>query len=399
LLAQNQVTRDLPMVYGILASVHLTEKQPRLAIQMAEKAYSMAQEMGDNKTWFLEMTSTLYQAHKDVGDYQAALQYYEQHKQLSDTLYNVEKVKAEAKQLKDFEFKLEKETIAIEQQAREDKLKAKARQNAMIAGFIGLLALVSVAFFVNLRRQQARISTQNEELKQLNSTKDRIFAIIGHDMRKPALAFRGMTQKINYLLQKQDYPRLTAIGNQLEETAYSLTAVTDNLLNWALLQKNIAGYQPQPVVLHQVAEELQAIFAAAAHNKNINLSIFSDTPPQQQVFADPLALRTILRNLIDNAIKYTPEGGAVSVTATTDGEWVNIGVQDSGIGIPEAEQKDLFVLRNDKSRAGTAGEKGTGLGLHLAHELAKINKGVLALNTQIAQGTSFELRLPRAVGG
>jgi tetratricopeptide (TPR) repeat protein len=130
LLAQNQVTRDLPMVYGILASVHLTEKQPRLAIQMAEKAYSMAQEMGDNKTWFLEMTSTLYHAHKDVGDYQAALQYYEQHKQLSDTLYNVEKVKAEAKQLKDFEFKLEKETIAIEQQAREDKLKAKARQNA-----------------------------------------------------------------------------------------------------------------------------------------------------------------------------------------------------------------------------------------------------------------------------
>ena len=72
----------------------------------------------------------------------------------------------------------------------------------------------------------------------------------------------------------------------------------------------------------------------------------------------------------------TPEGGAVSVTATTDGEWVNIGVQDSGIGIPEAEQKDLFVLRNDKSRAGTAGEKGTGLGLHLAHELAKINKAV-----------------------
>jgi signal transduction histidine kinase len=398
LLAQNQVTRDLPMVYGILASVHLTEKQPRLAIQMAEKAYSMAQEMGDNKTWFIEMTSTLYHAHKDVGDYQAALQYYEQHKQLSDTLYNVEKVKAEAKQLKDFEFKLEKETIAIEQQAREDKLKAKARQNAMIAGFIGLLALVSIAFFVNLRRQQARIRSQNEELTQLNSTKDRIFAIIGHDMRKPALAFRGMTQKINYLLQKEDYTRLTALGNQLEESAYSLNTVTDNLLNWALLQKNVVGYQPQTVVLQQVAEELQAIFATAARNKNIRLSILPDEGPQQ-VFADPLALRTILRNLIDNAIKYTPEGGSVSVTATADSDWVNIGVQDSGIGIPEAEQKDLFLLRNDKSRAGTAGEKGTGLGLHLAHELAKINKGVLALNKQIAQGTSFELRLPRAVGG
>lgn len=364
---------------------------------MAEKAFSVAQEMGDNKTWFLEMTNTLYQAHKEVGDYQAALQYYEQYKQLSDTLYNVEKVKAETKQLKDFEFELEKQQLEAERQQSELLLKARARQNGIIAASIGALALLGFGFFWNARRNNRIISVKNEQLQQLNATKDRIFAIIGHDMRKPALAFRGMTQKINYLLQKQDYPRLTALGNQLEETAYSLNTVTDNLLNWALLQKDIAGYQPQPVVLHQVAEELRAIFAAAARNKNITLSILSDTPAQQQVFADPLALRTILRNLIDNAIKYTPEGGTVSVTATAEGEWINIGVQDSGIGIPEAEQKDLFVIRNDKSRPGTAGEKGTGLGLHLAHELAKINKGMLALNTQVATGTRFDLQLPLSV--
>jgi signal transduction histidine kinase len=348
---------------------------------------------GGVENWLIELNNILYQAHKSKGNFQAALQYHEQYKQLSDTLYNVEKVKAEAKQLKDFEFKLEKETIAIAQQAREAQLKAKARQNALIAGFIGLLALVSMAFFINLRRQQARIHTQNEELTRLNATKDRIFAIIGHDMRKPALAFRGMTQKINYLLQKQDYARLTALGSQLEETSYALNTVTDNLLNWALLQKNIVGYQPRFVPLQEIADELQAIFATAAHNKNITLSILPHEG-QQQVFADPLALRTILRNLVDNAIKYTPEGGAVSVTAATEGEWVKISVEDSGIGIPEAEQKDLFVLRNDKSRYGTAGEKGTGLGLHLAYELAQINKGRLALNTRRAQGASFELRLP-----
>jgi signal transduction histidine kinase len=398
-LARKEQNLPLPnavIPYGTLAKIHLAEKNYPLAIAMAEKAYqSVASEPGSAGNWVVELSNILYQAHKAQGNYRAALQYHEQYKQLSDTLYNVEKVKAEAKQLKDFEFKLEKETITLEQQAREDKLKAKARQNALIAGFIGLLALVSFAFFANLRRQQARIRAQNEALTNLNATKDRIFAIIGHDMRKPALAFRGMTQKINYLLQKQDYARLTALGNQLEESAYSLNTVTDNLLNWALLQKNIVGYQPQSVVLQQVAEELQSIFATAARNKNIRLSILPDEGPQQ-VFADPLALRTILRNLIDNAIKYTPEGGVVNVTATSDGEWVNIGVQDSGIGIPEAEQKNLFMLRNDKSREGTAGEKGTGLGLHLAHELAKINKGALALNTRIAQGTSFELRLPRA---
>lgn len=395
---ENLPLPDVVLLYDALADIYLTENNSGQAIKMAEKGYGLASASDGIDSWLIKLSNTLYQAYKAQGNYQAALQYHEQYKQLSDTLFNVEKVKTETKQLKDFEFKLEKETIAVVQQAREDQLTAKARQNALIAGFVGLLALVSLAFFVNLRRQQTRIRAQNEELTRLNATKDRIFAIIGHDMRKPALAFRGMTQKINYLLQKQDYPRLTALGNQLEESAYSLNTVTDNLLNWALLQKDIAGYQPQPVLLHQVAEELRAIFAAAARNKNITLQILSDTPAQQQVFADPLALRTILRNLIDNAIKYTPEGGTVSVTASAEGEWVNIGVQDSGIGIPAAEQKDLFVIRNDKSRPGTAGEKGTGLGLHLAYELAKLNKGRLALNTQIAAGTCFELQLPVGIG-
>lgn len=385
---------DVVLLYGTLADIHLTENNPASAIKMAEKGYKLATEIGGVTEWLVNLTNTLYKAHKTQGNYQAALLYHEQYKQLSDTLYNVEKVKTEAQQLKDFQFKQEKEALAAAQQVREAQLTAQARLNALIAGFVGLLALVSLAFFMNLRKQQARIRAQNDELSRLNATKDRIFAIIGHDMRKPALAFRGMTQKIDYLLQKQDYARLNALGSQLEETAYSLTTVTDNLLNWALLQKNIAGYHPQPVVLLQVAQELTAIFATAAHHKNITLSILPDTPPEQELYADPLMLRTILRNLIDNAIKYTPEYGAVTVTATAEGEWVNISVQDTGIGIPEAEHKDLFLLQSDKSRSGTAGEKGTGLGLHLAHELTKINKGILALNTQIAQGTRFDLSLP-----
>jgi len=344
-----------------------------------------------------EAYQLLSTARRKQGKYELALLAQDQYLILNDSLKNIDQLRSLTKKQQAFEFEREKERIATAQAQKEALLSAKAKNSRTIAFAAGLLALLIGGFFVQSRRKNQVISIQNTQLEQLNSTKDRIFAIIGHDMRKPALAFRGMTQKINYLLQKEDYARLTALGNQLEESAYSLNTVTDNLLNWALLQKNIVGYQPQTVILQQVAEELRAIFATAARNKNIRLSILPDEGPQP-VFADPLALRTILRNLIDNAIKYTPEGGAVSVTATTEGEWVNIGVQDSGIGIPETEQKDLFMLRNDKSRAGTAGEKGTGLGLHLAHELAKINKGRLALNTRIAQGTHFELQLPAVAG-
>lgn len=244
------------------------------------------------------------------------------------------------------------------------------------------------------RENELKLETQNQELQQLNNIKDRIFAIIGHDLRKPALAFRGITKKVNYLLQKQDYKTLSALGNNIEEEALALNKLTDNLLNWALMEKDVMPYQPTLIRLADIVDENIHLFKNIAKDKSLQL--MSYVPEEVQVYADRNAVHTIVRNLIDNAIKYTPQDGQIEVRADRNSGDITIEIRDTGIGIPKEKLQDIFLLQDGKSEEGTAGEKGTGLGLHLVYELVKLNKGSLDVRSRVGEGTAFEVVLPSA---
>ncbi|MGB1243566.1 MAG: sensor histidine kinase, partial [Chitinophagales bacterium] len=235
------------------------------------------------------------------------------------------------------------------------------------------------------------IKAQKDKLEQLNLTKDHIFAIIGHDIRKPVIAFRGIGKKVNYLLKKQDYQTLNQLGNEIEQDALALNQLTDNLLNWAILQKDVISYNPQFIQVAEIVSEVSALFGSMAKEKEIELSVdISDT---LHVYADINTLRVIVRNIIDNALKYTHKGGKVNITANRHPQGIKIQVSDTGIGIPQEKLNDIFLLQNNKSTAGTDGEKGTGLGLHLIHELVKLNKGVIEVVSQLGKGTTFNILL------
>lgn len=256
--------------------------------------------------------------------------------------------------------------------------------------------LIGYTFFIKditaERKSELQLAAQHQQLQKLNKIKDHIFAIIGHDLRKPAIAFRGITKKVNYLLQKQDYKTLSQLGNTIEEEALALNKLTDNLLNWALMQKNVMPYNPSIVRLSDIIDENFQLFKNTAIEKKLNLS--SDISPHVQVYADRGAVNTIFRNLLDNAIKYTDTDGEVEIFAVESDTGVKIHIKDTGIGIPAEKLPYIFHLQNNKSEEGTAGEKGTGLGLHLVHELVKLNKGSLGVASRVGKGTSFELILP-----
>ena len=108
----------------------------------------------------------------------------------------------------------------------------------------------------------------NQQLEQLNRTKDRIFSIIGHDLRKPAIAFRGITQKVNYLLKKKDYETLERLGNEIEKDALSLNQLTDNLLSWALTQKDVMPYNPKAIEVAPLVEEQLSICSNISLQRN-----------------------------------------------------------------------------------------------------------------------------------
>ena len=115
-----------------------------------------------------------------------------------------------------------------------------------------------------------------------------------------------------------------------------------------------------------------------------------------QVYADTNALRTVVRNLLDNALKYTPSGGSVTIDAIEENGETKISVSDNGVGMSANKVKDIFLLKKEKSEAGTAGEKGTGLGMHLVNELVNLNKGRIQVMSHLNEGTTFELLLPKS---
>jgi signal transduction histidine kinase len=335
---------------------------------------------------------TLMNAHKALGQTDEALYYAEAIHELRDTLDQSKDLERLAEQRKDFEFQLEKQKLEVEQAKEAAILKAQATQNLILAFGGLLLAVLTFGFFWYTRRKNQTIELQNQQLQQLNETKDRLFAIIGHDLRKPAIAFRGITKKVNYLLRKKDFATLEKLGEEIEQDAAGLSQLTENLLNWALTQRDVMPYQPTQLKLLPLLEDTAAPFQTALQNKQLDLEWA--IPEDTVIFSDANALSTIVRNLLDNAIKFTPEGGRITIEGTSDEGLFRLKVRDTGAGMPPEQLKELFLLKKGRTQPGTAGEKGSGLGLHLAHELSKLNQSTLGVSSNIGKGTIFTLSLP-----
>jgi len=198
---------------------------------------------------------------------------------------------------------------------------------------------------------------------------------------------------INYLVDNEDYTRLKKVGSEVEKDALSLYKLTDNLLSWALMQKDVMPHNPSEVSPAEIAADTIAVFQRVAKEKSITLR--SEVSADLRVFADPNSLATIIRNITDNALKYTPAGGKVTIKALESDQGVKIVVEDTGIGIDQEKIKDIFLLQKNKSERGTSGEKGTGIGLHLIKELININHGEVEVESELGKGTKVVVMLPK----
>ncbi len=254
----------------------------------------------------------------------------------------------------------------------------------------GNLHLGYTFLFTDLTEDRAK----ERQLEQANATKDQLFAIIGHDLRKPALAFRGISKKVNYLIQAKDNNRIQKLGESLEQSALSLNNLLDNLLKWALSQKDFLTIQAKPQEIQPIIAEILDLFAQTLLDKKIKFNV--SIAPNVKVFGDKDTIATIFRNLVDNAIKFTPKQGQINLTIQPKAQQVSFKLADTGIGIPTAQLPQLFKLPLNKSRQGTAGEKGAGLGLSLVKDLVDLNKGIITVESQLQQGTTFEVLLPAA---
>lgn len=241
-----------------------------------------------------------------------------------------------------------------------------------------------------LERQRAeKIEAQ---LRELNATKDKLFAIIAHDLRSPFTNILGFSEflieNVNDIGVAESEEYLTEINSSAKSTLILL----ENLLNWAKSQTGQMSFNPEKMIFSDVILEIIKLNKSLAKNKDISLNYFSSD--EIEVYADENMLKTILRNLISNAIKFTNSEGHISVLAISKQDHVEITISDDGIGINEESLKELFNIASNKSTLGTAKEKGSGLGLLLCKEFIEEHDGRIWVESEEGKGSNFKFTLP-----
>lgn len=244
----------------------------------------------------------------------------------------------------------------------------------------------------DLLQSQRLIREQNLQLGKLNQTKDQLFLILAHELKNPVLSFRSVSQKIAYLLNRGQLERLNQLGAELDRTATNAHKLLDNLLQWAKTQRGTFAMHPRVIDLEEAFEKLIEEYGERAEEKKIHF--FASLEGKDAfVWADPAALQIILRNLADNALKFTQAGGEVRLSARETREGMQVTVEDTGIGMQPEKLASLFQAGR-KPGLGTAGERGSGLGLLLVKELMDLHRGTIAVVSEEGKGTAFSLVFP-----
>ncbi|HLP14788.1 MAG TPA: ATP-binding protein [Bacteroidota bacterium] len=242
------------------------------------------------------------------------------------------------------------------------------------------------------KKAEAEIQRKNEELVRLNTEKDKFFSIIAHDLRSPFNYFLGLTKLMAENIHSFTMDELQALAVKMKDSAANLFRLLENLLEWARMQQGIIPFRPELLCLRSVAEESMALMREPAQQKGIHLTC--EAPEDLMLHADRAMLQTVIRNLVSNAVKFTPTGGSIILTGKTIAQAiVQISITDTGIGMNRAMIDNLFRLDVRTTRKGTAGEPSTGLGLLLCKEFVEKHGGKLWVESETGRGTTFHFTI------
>ena len=239
---------------------------------------------------------------------------------------------------------------------------------------------------------EEKIRSINAQLQKANAEKDMLFSIIAHDLKSPVSGLVGSTAILSRefdLLSQRD-ARLLWDG--LHKSATNIAALLDDLLQWSLMSQGGMDFAPAPSSLKELTDASLATAQDVAKSKEIRIR--GDIPHDVSVLADQPMINTVIRNVVFNAIKFTPRGGEIVITARQEGGNVTMAIQDNGTGMDEQTLATIFSLVNKKRRLGTEGEKGTGLGLILCRQFIEKHGGQIWLESKPGQGTTVFFTLP-----
>lgn len=381
---------QLYSAYTRLGSIYLKEGMYNKSMTWAQKSLDLAKEDTldySSLKYSHSMLSTLYE---NLGDYKAGLYHHKKYSEYDEKQFlesATKTLKAEQVRQNVADYKEEKEKAVQIASILGRQNKTYLLVAVLLAGFLAIGSYL----FVQLRKTRAALSLQNVQLQDLNHTKDRFFGIIAHDLRSPIIALESVDEQMSYYVKKGNQIKVQSLADMVGKTASNLNALLDNLLNWALVQTGNIPYKPETLNLYNITQDSVEILANNALVKEI--SIENKIPDQLIAHADEAALQTIIRNLLSNAIKFSSAGARVLLSANKQADEILVTIQDTGLGMSTKQQKSLYSLEK-KSEKGTAGEKGTGLGLVLVKDLITLNKGTISIHSKVGEGTRVSFTVP-----
>jgi len=341
---------------------------------------------------------TLSELYASLHDYAKAHLYQTKLLALKEELYKEQNIR----NILDLEARYDTEKKREQIELLEDgklsqtrALEAEQKQKVYLSFLLAIMTLsISLIgwLYVQARKNKARIEEQNVTLVRLNKTKDQFLVIIAHDLRNPLVALGGLFKLLFHYAAQGETEKLKNLEETTHESIGEVSHLLDNLLDWAHSQTGTLPYTPEPLSMQQICTEILALFHQSAHAKNISLT--ADVDDNLYLFADRNGVSTILRNLVSNAIKFTSDGGRITLTATTLNDHIQLKVADTGQGMHQQKLKTIFAVAETSTTQGTRGEKGSGLGIQLCREFAVLNKGTIKVVSELRVGTEFIVSLP-----
>ncbi|UOY06247.1 tetratricopeptide repeat-containing sensor histidine kinase [Muricauda sp. SCSIO 64092] len=322
----------------------------------------------------------LYKLYLDQDQLKEALEYMQTAKHLSDSILESENktkflmLEAQAK------FDREQELKEFENE------KELARQRT-ITYISGILLTTLLIIILLIRKNAINQKKANLTLRELNKTKDRLFSIIGHDLKAPIGTLQELLElyDANEISEKDMAKFAPRLKQNVDHSSFTL----NNLLYWAKTQMNGIRPNTKEVLVKPKAMDVHKLYSTKIRAKEINIQFSIDS--DLKIMVDPVHLDIILRNVFSNAIKFTPEKGTIYFGGNDTGDKTEISVRDTGIGMNQETVKAITNGSIINSTPGTKKEKGTGIGLQIAQELIRVNKGSLKIESQLNKGSSIYL--------
>lgn len=388
---------------------HVIKNMPQ-AERLVKKSIQINHELG-NLTWLIKGHALMAELCLETNRHEEAIRHLQLVSQYKDSLYNAEKNGQIQEMQSLYELEGKENTIRLlesENTLRQQQVRSQRWFLAFLLG--GILLLVLLIFFlvrlrniqqkanhdlaaknVAIEQQKEEILAQAEKLQQLNQLQTKLFSVISHDLRGPVSNLQVLLEL--FTKQLMTTGEMVTVSNKLKANLNVTQRTLENLLNWALSQMDGIKTEKRRIDVRSCIEEACKLMEENAHRKSITLH--KNFSGDLSVWADPDQVQLVLRNLIQNGIKFSKIGDHLVISAEKQQHHCCITIQDTGIGMSMDEIETVLGSSTHFTKEGTQQEKGTGLGLMLCKEFIERNGGAFAIKSKLGEGTevSFTLEL------